>query len=99
MKLEDKDDKPNTGRLHVDYAMARDDQYEFECKQRMLMRELRHHQMMEEERLRPPSPPPVVHYNDHEAQVVMEKLKSKILYFEYFTFLPQNYTCIVFDSC
>jgi len=26
MKIEDKDDKPNTGRLHVDYAMARDDQ-------------------------------------------------------------------------
>lgn len=30
---------------------------------------------MEEERLRPPSPPPVVHYTDHEAQSVAEKLK------------------------
>lgn len=30
---------------------------------------------MEEERLRPPSPPPVVHYTDHEASAVSEKLK------------------------
>lgn len=30
---------------------------------------------MEEERLRPPSPPPVVHYTDHEASAVAEKLK------------------------
>lgn len=31
---------------------------------------------MEEERLRPPSPPPVVHYTDHEAAGVAEKLKQ-----------------------
>lgn len=31
---------------------------------------------MEEERLRPPSPPPVVHYTDHEAATVAEKLKQ-----------------------
>ncbi|XP_062583717.1 ecto-NOX disulfide-thiol exchanger 2-like [Saccostrea cucullata] len=76
MKIEDKDDKPNTGRLHVDYAQARDDQYEFECKQRMLAREMRHRQRMEEDRLRPPSPPPTVHYSDHESYVLMEQLKS-----------------------
>ena len=77
MKIEDKDDKPNTGRLHVDYAQARDDQYEFECKQRMLAREMRHRQRVEEDRLRPPSPPPIVHYSDHEAYVLMEQLKCK----------------------
>lgn len=38
MKIGDKDDKPNTGRLHVDYATARDDQYEYECEQRALYR-------------------------------------------------------------
>jgi hypothetical protein len=80
MKIEDKDDKPNTGRLHVDYAQARDDQYEFECKQRMLAREMRHRQRMEDDRLRPPSPPPIVHYSDHEAYVLMEQLKCA--YFE-----------------
>jgi hypothetical protein len=31
----------NCGRLHVDYAQARDDQYEFECRQRQLQREQR----------------------------------------------------------
>lgn len=30
---------------------------------------------MEEERLRPSSPPVVVHYTDHEASSVSEKLK------------------------
>ncbi|KAK4872811.1 hypothetical protein RN001_014840 [Aquatica leii] len=68
-------DAPNTGRLHVDYAQARDDQYEWECRQRQLQREQRHRERMEEERLRPPSPPPVVHYTDHEASSVAEKLK------------------------
>ncbi|WAR27261.1 ENOX1-like protein [Mya arenaria] len=74
--LSDKDDKANTGRLHVDYAMARDDQYEFECKQRSLMRDMRHRQRLEEERLRPPSPPPVTQYSDYEAQTLHERLKS-----------------------
>lgn len=69
-------DPANTGRLHVDYAQARDDQYEWECKQRQLQREQRHRERMEEERLRPPSPPPVVHYTDHEAAAVAEKIKQ-----------------------
>ncbi|XP_044746718.1 ecto-NOX disulfide-thiol exchanger 2 [Coccinella septempunctata] len=69
-------DPANTGRLHVDYAQARDDQYEWECKQRQLQREQRHRERMEEERLRPPSPPPVVHYTDHEAASVAEKIKQ-----------------------
>ncbi|CAH0546098.1 unnamed protein product [Brassicogethes aeneus] len=69
-------DTPNTGRLHVDYAQARDDQYEWECRQRQLQREQRHRERMEEERLRPPSPPPVVHYTDHECSAVSEKIKQ-----------------------
>ncbi|XP_071164849.1 ecto-NOX disulfide-thiol exchanger 2-like [Mytilus edulis] len=77
MKIEDKDDKDNTGRLHVDYANARDDQYEFECKERAMARQMRHMQRMEDARLRPPSPPPIVHYNDHEAMMLMDKLKSE----------------------
>ncbi|XP_018577182.1 ecto-NOX disulfide-thiol exchanger 2 [Anoplophora glabripennis] len=69
-------DTANIGRLHVDYAQARDDQYEWECRQRQLQREQRHRERMEEERLRPPSPPPVVHYTDHEAAAVSEKIKQ-----------------------
>lgn len=69
-------DTPNAGRLHVDYAQARDDQYEWECKQRQLQREQRHRVRMEEERLRPPSPPQVVHYTEHEATAVSEKIKQ-----------------------
>ncbi|KAI4470716.1 ecto-nox disulfide-thiol exchanger [Holotrichia oblita] len=70
-------DPPNTGRLHIVIypQQARDDQYEWECRQRQLQREQRHRERMEEERLRPPSPPPVVHYTDHEASAVSEKLK------------------------
>ncbi|CAG9827775.1 unnamed protein product [Diabrotica balteata] len=69
-------DAANTGRLHVDYAHARDDQYEWECRQRQLQREQRHRERMEEERLRPPSPPPVVHYTEHEATAIAEKIKQ-----------------------
>ena len=81
MKIDDKDDKPNTGRLHVDYAMARDDQFEYECKMRAQMRDMRHRQRLEEERLRPPSPPPVTHYSDFESAALTEKLRSKYMYF------------------
>ncbi|XP_077554537.1 ecto-NOX disulfide-thiol exchanger 2 [Haemaphysalis longicornis] len=64
------------GRLHVDFAQARDDQYEWECRQRALQRELRHRERLDRERLRPPSPPPIVHYSDHEAQQLTERLKG-----------------------
>ncbi|XP_074658010.1 ecto-NOX disulfide-thiol exchanger 2-like [Tubulanus polymorphus] len=66
----------NTGRIHVDYAQARDDQYEWECNQRALAREYRHFQRIEEERLRPPSPPPIIHFSDHEALQLQDKLKD-----------------------
>ncbi|XP_059476536.1 ecto-NOX disulfide-thiol exchanger 2 isoform X2 [Neocloeon triangulifer] len=70
-------DPPNTGRLHVDYAQARDDLYEWECRQRQLQREARHRERLEQERMRPPSPPPVVHYTEHESQVIADKLKGE----------------------
>jgi len=76
MKIEDKDDKPNTGRLHVDFAQARDDLHEWECVQRQMQRENRHREHIAERMNRPPSPPSVVHYSDHEALMLTESLKG-----------------------
>ena len=78
MKIDNKDDKANTGRLHVDYAQARDDLYEWECQQRALAREMRHHQRVVEDSMRPPSPPPVAHFSDHEATILLERLKGHL---------------------
>ncbi|XP_012265272.1 ecto-NOX disulfide-thiol exchanger 2 [Athalia rosae] len=77
VRLGSSGDAANTGRLHVDFAQARDDQYEWECRQRQLQREQRHRERVEKERQRPPSsPPPVVHYTDHEASNICEKIKQ-----------------------
>ncbi|XP_063160639.1 ecto-NOX disulfide-thiol exchanger 1 isoform X1 [Candoia aspera] len=76
MRLGSSTDKKDSGRLHVDFAQARDDFYEWECKQRMLAREERHRRKMEEDRIRPPSPPVIMHYSDHEASLLAEKLKD-----------------------
>ncbi|KAK8723768.1 hypothetical protein OTU49_011534 [Cherax quadricarinatus] len=76
MRINNSTEAANTGRLHVDYAQARDDQYEWECRQRQLQREQRHRERIEAERLRPPSPPPVVHYSEHEATLIAEQLKG-----------------------
>lgn len=70
-------DSSNCNRLHVDYAQARDDQYEWECKQRQLQREQRHRERIERDRLRPLSPPQIVHFTEHEAISVAEKLKQE----------------------
>lgn len=67
------------GRLHVDFAQARDDQYDWECHLRQLQREQRHREKIEQERSRIPSPPPVPHFNEGEANALVEKLKSKFL--------------------
>ncbi|RXM91334.1 Ecto-NOX disulfide-thiol exchanger 1 [Acipenser ruthenus] len=66
IRLGSSTDKKDTGRLHVDFAQARDDFYEWECRQRMLAREERHRRRIEEDLMRPPSPPPIVHYSEHE---------------------------------
>ncbi|XP_008400499.1 ecto-NOX disulfide-thiol exchanger 1 isoform X2 [Poecilia reticulata] len=76
MRIGSSTDKKDSGRIHVDFAQARDDLYEWECKQRLLAREERHRRKIHEDRLRPPSPPPVVHYSEHEAGLLAEKLKD-----------------------
>ncbi|XP_056294946.1 ecto-NOX disulfide-thiol exchanger 2 isoform X2 [Pseudoliparis swirei] len=76
IRLGSSTDKKDTGRLHVDFAQARDDFYEWECHQRMLAREERHRRKMEEDRLRPPSPPLIVHYSEHECSQLGDKIKE-----------------------
>ncbi|XP_062380751.1 ecto-NOX disulfide-thiol exchanger 2 [Sardina pilchardus] len=76
IRLGSSTDKKDTGRLHVDFAQARDDLYEWECRQRMLAREERHRRRIEEDLLRPPSPPPIVHYSEHECGQLGEKIKD-----------------------
>ncbi|KAI2660428.1 Ecto-NOX disulfide-thiol exchanger 1 [Labeo rohita] len=77
MRIGSSTDKKDSGRIHVDFAQARDDLYEWECKQRLLAREERHRRKIQEERLRPPSPPPIMHYSEHEAALLAEKLKAE----------------------
>uniref|UniRef100_A0A3Q3L5Y8 Ecto-NOX disulfide-thiol exchanger 2 n=1 Tax=Labrus bergylta TaxID=56723 RepID=A0A3Q3L5Y8_9LABR len=76
IRLGSSTDKKDSGRLHVDFAQARDDLYEWECRQRMFAREERHRRKMEEDRLRPPSPPPIVHYSEHECSQLGDKIKE-----------------------
>jgi len=80
MKIDDKEDKANTGRLHIDFAQARDDLHEWECIQRQLVRESRHRERVEEASLRPPSPPATVHYSDHEAMMLIDALKGTLMF-------------------
>ncbi|XP_077589350.1 ecto-NOX disulfide-thiol exchanger 2 isoform X2 [Stigmatopora nigra] len=76
IRLGSSTDKKDTGRLHVDFAQARDDLYEWECRQRMMAREERHRRKMEEDRFRPPSPPPIVHFSEHECSQLGDKIKD-----------------------
>lgn len=75
IRINNQSDSPNCGRLHVDFAQARDDQYEFECKQRQWQREQRHRDRIERDRMRPSSPP-IVYFSEHEASSIAEKLKQ-----------------------
>ncbi|XP_041799804.1 ecto-NOX disulfide-thiol exchanger 2-like [Chelmon rostratus] len=76
IRLGSSTEKKDSGRLHVDFAQARDDLYEWECRQRMLAREERHRRKLEEDRLRPPSPPPIVHYSEHECSELGDRIKD-----------------------
>lgn len=76
IKIADKEDAINTGRLHIDYAQARDDLYDWQCKQRALQRELRHKERLEQDQLCPPSPPQN-DFNEQEAFQLIDKLKSE----------------------
>ncbi|XP_044139817.1 ecto-NOX disulfide-thiol exchanger 1 isoform X1 [Bufo gargarizans] len=76
MRLGSSTDKKDSGRLHVDFAQARDDFYEWECQQRLFAREERHRRKLEVDYFGPPSPPSIMHYSEHEATVLSEKLKD-----------------------
>ncbi|XP_068602106.1 ecto-NOX disulfide-thiol exchanger 1-like [Brachionichthys hirsutus] len=76
MRIGSSTEKKDSGRIHVDFAQARDDLYEWECNQRLLAREGRHHRRFHEDCLGPPSPPPIVHYSEHEAALLAERLKG-----------------------
>lgn len=82
IRINNQNDSANCGRLHVDFAQARDDQYEYECKQRQLTREQRHRERIERDRLRPSSPPPVIHFSEHEASSVSERIKQDETFFK-----------------
>ncbi|KAK1903038.1 Ecto-NOX disulfide-thiol exchanger 1, partial [Dissostichus eleginoides] len=75
MRIGSSTEKKDSGRIHVDFAQARDDLYEWECQQRLLAREQRHLRFVHEDRLLPPSPPPIVHFSEHEAAMLAERLK------------------------
>ncbi|XP_054735510.1 ecto-NOX disulfide-thiol exchanger 1 [Anastrepha obliqua] len=76
IRISNTNEPSNFGRLHVDYAQARDDLYDFECKQRQLQREQRHRERLSIDRMRSQSPPPIPHYSEHEASLVAEHLRS-----------------------
>lgn len=70
-------ESPNCGRLHVDYAQARDDQYDYECKLRQSQREQRHREKVSKERITTSlSPTKTVHFSDNEAVNLTERIKS-----------------------
>lgn len=76
IRLGSSSDAPNTGRLHVDFAHARDDQYEWECKQRQIQREQRHRERLMRDSDRDVSPSAPSHFTESEANSVLEKLKG-----------------------
>lgn len=98
IRLGSSTDKKDTGRLHVDFAQARDDLYEWECRQRMLAREERHRRKMEEDRLRPPSPPPIVHYSEHECSQLGEKIKGWQTFHSYIIYQHTTTIKVTIDS-
>lgn len=65
----------SASRLHVDYAQARDDQYEWEMKRRHLMREERRQQQTRSNP--PPSPPLIPHFTEAKALSISEEIKGK----------------------
>lgn len=77
MRIGSSTDKKDSGKIHVDFAQARDDLYEWECRQRLLAREERHRRKVQEDQLRPPSPPPPVHYSEHEAALLADRLRGE----------------------
>lgn len=81
MKIANRDDPSNCGRLHVDYSFASEDQIEYECEQRELAQQMKFRQNYEAEQwpprpTTPQSPPKPVIYNENEAADLQEELKK-----------------------
>jgi len=76
LRVDNQQDQPHTGRIHVDYAQARDDQQEYERAQRLMEREERQRMRMMDDMNRPPSPPSIPHFSEGEAHTVVEDLKA-----------------------
>ncbi|KAF8786996.1 Ecto-NOX disulfide-thiol exchanger 1 like protein [Argiope bruennichi] len=74
IRIDESEDPTCNGRLHVDYAVARDDQHDYECLERARLREERHRQ---QDAFRPPSPPPIPHFSEHEAQTLADRLRNE----------------------
>ena len=66
MKVDDRSDKEYTGRLHVDYAHARDDFHEWQMEKRALERE---RDCSSSQNLNG-------HFSESEAATLLEKLKG-----------------------
>lgn len=81
----------NNGRLHVDFAHARDDQFEWECKQRQIQREQRHRERVIRENIREETSPGPSHFTESEANSVLDKLKGAF----YYAIIILIHNCIV----
>lgn len=73
VKVENKDEAPYTGKIIVVFAQVQDDRSDYDSKHRASKRQARHR---EQTKYRP-KPPRIVHYSDHEASRVCDKLKDK----------------------
>jgi len=76
LRVDNQDQTDYTGRLHVDYAQARDDLQEYERSQRLMEREERNRMRAIEDMTRAPSPPSIPFYSDGEAHSLVEDLKN-----------------------
>ncbi|KAG8199422.1 hypothetical protein JTE90_000290 [Oedothorax gibbosus] len=72
LKIGNKEEAAYNSRIHVDYAKARSDQYEYDCKMRAL-----HTEMLRERGLQAPSPTPIVSYSEFEAASLGELLRDE----------------------
>lgn len=71
VKIENRDDPQFTGRLHIDYAKNRDDERDYEIKQRSLQRQIRHQEADEKKAVRP-----LIFYPE-QVSVICDMLKEE----------------------
>ena len=76
-------DPESNGRLRVDFAQNRDDQFEFECEQRRRAREARHHATEPDDprdERRPKEPKVIPRFSPPEGSALLSKLKGLTLF-------------------